>query len=65
MEYKSKVKEFRLKQQLTQKTLADMVGVGQRHMSFIESGQKKPSLIIALKIGKIFKKDVSEIFFAK
>lgn len=61
----NRLKEIREKRNMTQTELAYKVGVTQRHISFIEKGDRKPSLENAFKIAKILKSTVENIFLPK
>ncbi len=57
------VREHRERMNLTQKELASLVGVNQRSISAYESGSRKPSLKIAMKLAKIFKVKLEELLY--
>ena len=59
------LKEIRGKRNMTQTELAYKVGVTQRYISFLEKGDRKPSLENAFKIAKILKSTVENIFLPK
>ena len=46
----NKLKEIRVKNNLTQQELANKLGVTQRYIAFIENGDRTPSLENACKI---------------
>ena len=48
---------------ITQKELAEKVGVSRQTINSIETERYVPSTILALKIASVFKKSVNEIFF--
>lgn len=50
-----RLKEIRTKKGLTQKQLADKVGVGRTTITLIESGTNKPSVKLAQKLGEVLK----------
>lgn len=58
---KTRVKEFRLSQNLTQEQLAKLVHVSSRTIISIEKGQYSPSLILAYKLSKIFCVSIEEL----
>jgi len=58
----SVMRERRVKKGLSRKTLGDMVGVSERHIAFIEAGDREPSLEVALKISSALKMSVEKIF---
>lgn len=44
------IKEARLKKKLKQSELADMVGISQPYLSFIEDGKRTMDIFLAIKI---------------
>ena len=61
----NQVYELRSKASITQETLADAIGVTRQTIIAIEKGNYTPSVILALKIAKFFKKSLEEIFYIK
>ncbi|MDR3642317.1 MAG: helix-turn-helix transcriptional regulator [Candidatus Doudnabacteria bacterium] len=59
------VKQFRERQNITQEQLAAVVGVSRQTIIAIEKGNYEPSLGLALKLTKIFKIKVEDIFVLK
>ena len=59
---KSKVKELRKKQKLTQEELADLIGVSRQAINAIEKEKFDPSLPTAFKMAKLFKTTIEELF---
>lgn len=59
---KVKLKEFRIKRNLTQEELAERVGVRRETIVFLEQGKYNPSLKLALSIAKELKTPIDEIF---
>ena len=59
---KNKVYASRLEKNLTQEELARVVGVTRQTIIAIEKDHYIPSLLLALKIARFFKKPVEEIF---
>lgn len=59
---KNTVKEERLKKQLTQSQLAEMIGVSRQTIFSIEINKYVPSVILSLKLARAFDKRVEEIF---
>ncbi|PRR86011.1 HTH-type transcriptional regulator Xre [Clostridium luticellarii] len=53
----------KLRGDLSQKTIADYVGITQQQYSNIERGDRIPSFGVALKLSHFFKKPIEEIFF--
>lgn len=48
---------------ITQAKLAEMIGVSRQTINAMELNKYVPSTVLALKISKIFDKNVNEIFF--
>ncbi len=59
---KNKIKAFRREKRMKQNTLAQKVGVFQSEISAIETGKRKPSVYLALKIAGVLGKNINEIF---
>jgi putative transcriptional regulator len=59
---KNKVKEYRKKLSLTQEDLADVVNVTRQTILFVEKGRYVPSLELALKLAKLFRCKVEDLF---
>jgi putative transcriptional regulator len=59
---KNKIKVFRKEKRMKQITLAQKVGVFQSEISEIETGNRKPSVYLALKIAETLEKSIDEIF---
>ncbi len=59
------IKIYREKSGVTQEELAAAVGVSRQTIISIEKGNYEPSLGLALKLAKIFKVRVEEIFMIK
>lgn len=47
---------------ITQSELAEKTGVSRQTINTIESGKYVPSTVLALKLAKVFKANVEEIF---
>jgi len=60
---KNNLKVERAKLNLTQAKLAEMIGVSRQTINAMELNKYVPSTVLALKISKIFQKNVNEIFF--
>lgn len=56
------VHALRAAQNLTQEELAELVGVTRQTIISIEKGNYTPSVLLALKLAKVFTKDVGDIF---
>ncbi|MEH7355390.1 helix-turn-helix transcriptional regulator [Neobacillus drentensis] len=63
MEIKNRVKELRARHNLTQGELADDVDVTRQTIVALEKGNYVPSLMLAMKIARIFKLPIEEIFY--
>ncbi len=61
----NQVYELRTKANATQEELAEAVGVTRQTIIAIEKGNYTPSVLLALKIAKFFKKSIEEIFNIK
>ena len=59
---KNIVKEERIKKQLTQTQLAELVGVSRQTIFSIEINKYVPSVVLSLKIARAFGKKVEHIF---
>ncbi len=57
------VQELRIQKGYTQETLADKVGVSRQTVVAIERGNYTPSVLLALKLARVFKVSVENIFF--
>jgi putative transcriptional regulator len=59
---KNMIKVERARKNLTQADLAEKIGVSRQAINSIESGKFVPSTVLALKMAKVFKTTVEEIF---
>jgi putative transcriptional regulator len=59
---KNQLRALRAERELSQGALAEKLGVSRQTINAIETEKYDPSLPLALKIGKLFKKPVEEIF---
>ena len=59
---KNKLEELRKEKELSQEILASTLNVSRQTISSLENGRYNPSLILAFKIARYFKKDIEEIF---
>ncbi len=57
------VQELRNKKELTQEDLAERSGVSRQTVISIERGNYTPSVMLALKMARIFKLPVEDIFY--
>ena len=53
---------LREKAGVTQQSLAEVVGVTRQTIIAVERGQYVPSLLLAMKIAKFFRREVKDIF---
>jgi putative transcriptional regulator len=59
---KNKLRELRAAREWSQGELADKLAVSRQTINAIETEKYDPSLPLALKIGRLFKQPVEEIF---
>ena len=59
---KSKVRELRLGRAWAQSDLADKLGVSRQTINAIETERYDPSLPLAFKIARLFKRPIEDIF---
>ncbi|WP_090239210.1 helix-turn-helix transcriptional regulator [Lentibacillus halodurans] len=59
---KNKVYEHRVLRKMSQKELADSVGVSKQTIFVMEKNNYSPSLVLAFRIANFFGVDVNEIF---
>ncbi|EJV64746.1 hypothetical protein BWGOE4_52220 [Bacillus mycoides] len=62
MKLQNRVREFRAKHRLSQGELGKAIGSSRQTISLIERGDYAPSIVLSLKIAKIFGAPVEEIF---
>ena len=62
---KTRIKELRAKDNLTQVGLAKKVGVRRETIVFLEKGKYNPSLKLAYDISKVFNMKIEEVFIMK
>lgn len=58
----NKIRVARAEIRMTQQQLADAIGVSRQTVNAIESGKFVPSTVLALKMARLFDKNVEEIF---
>lgn len=63
MELKNRVKELRARYNLSQGDLGKLADASRQTISLIERGDYSPSILLALKISKVLKVSVEEIFY--
>jgi putative transcriptional regulator len=59
---RTRMKELRARDGLRQADLARRVGVRRETISFVENGEYNPSLLLAVKIARVFEANVEEVF---
>ena len=62
---KNKLRELRAAREWSQSELADKLGVSRQTVNAIETEKYDPSLPLAFKVAKLFKKSIEEIFEAE
>ncbi len=60
---KNSIKVQRAIHDMTQADLAKLIGVSRQSINAIEKNKYVPSTVLALKIARLFKKPVEDIFF--
>ena len=59
---KNSIKVERVRKNLTQARLAEMVGVSRQTINSMELGKYVPSTVLALRLSSVFEISVNEIF---
>ncbi len=59
---KTRIKEYRIRLDLTQEKLAEMVGVRRETIIFLEQGRYNPSLRLAHNVARALKTTIDELF---
>ena len=59
---KTRIKEYRIRLDLTQEKLAEMVGVRRETIIFLEQGRYNPSLRLAYNVARVLKTTIDELF---
>ncbi|WP_394907250.1 helix-turn-helix transcriptional regulator [uncultured Mesonia sp.] len=59
---KNKIKIYRAKFELTQAQLAELVQVSRQSINAIEKSKYVPSTVLALKLARVFKVRVEDLF---
>ena len=62
---KTRIKELRARDNLTQVELAQKVSVRRETIVFLEKGKYNPSLKLAFDISKVFNMSIEEVFIMK
>ena len=60
---RNKIYEIRTDMDITQEKLSEKIGVSRQTIIAIEKGNYVPSVLLALKLAKFFKKPVEELFY--
>lgn len=60
---KNNIKIERARHDMTQGDLAEKIGVSRQSINAIEKGKYVPSALLAIKIAKLFKLPVEDLFF--
>jgi len=61
----NKVRDFRTKNKMTQKDLAEKVGVSRQTIIKIEKGNYSPSALLGFEIAKVFGVELNDVFQMK
>ena len=59
---KNKIRVYRAQYELTQEELAEKVGVTRQTILAIEKNKYLPSLLLGIKIARVFGKNVEDVF---
>ncbi|MBM7559732.1 helix-turn-helix transcriptional regulator [Marinitoga litoralis] len=59
---KNMLKVYRAMYDMTQEDLSNKIGVSRQTINYIEKGKYSPSVVLALKIAKIFNCTVEDLF---
>ena len=62
MTFRTRIKEFRARYDLTQEDLAKRVGVRRETISFLERGKYNPSLKLAHDVAQVLGTSIDELF---
>jgi putative transcriptional regulator len=62
---KNRLRELRAERDWSQGNLADELGVSRQTVNAIETGKYDPSLPLAFKLARVFKKPIEEIFISE
>lgn len=61
-DFTTRIKEYRIRNNIKQSELAEMVGVRRETIIRLEKGQYNPSLKLAIDISRVFSATVEELF---
>ena len=59
----NKIRELRARHRMTQADLAKAIGVSRQTIVAVEKGEYNPSVVMALRIAKLFEESVESIFW--
>lgn len=59
---RTRIKEFRVRQNLTQERLAEIAGVRRETIVFLEQGKYNPSLRLAYNVARALNASIDELF---
>ncbi len=59
----NKIYEIRMASDITQEKLSEKIGVSRQTIIAIEKGNYVPSVLLALKLARFFKKSIEELFY--
>ena len=59
---KNRLKELRARDGINQTEMAKLAGVSRQTISLIERNEYTPSIVIAMKIAKVFQEPVEDVF---
>lgn len=59
---KNAIKELRGSHGLTQEDLANLLGVSRQTVISLEKGKYNPSLVLAFRLARVFKRSIEDIF---
>lgn len=62
MTFRTRMKEFRARYDLTQEDLARMVGVRRETILYLEKGKYNPSLMLAHEVAKVLNTTIDSLF---
>lgn len=63
--FETKIKEYRARLNLTQESLAQLVGVSRETINYLEKGKYNPSLKLAFSVAHALQTSIDELFLFK
>ena len=60
--YQNNIKQFRVRERLTQEELAKKINISRQMIGLIENNKTIPSVEIALKLSKVLKEPIENLF---